>query len=239
MDEARSQALEGIEEGTVIVALEQTKGRGRQGRVWESLKGNLYLTYITYLDVPLSQAPQLSFVACVAIGEELRAVLPPLHRLTYKWPNDLLLNGKKVGGLLLEALSIPEKRERGYLIGCGLNVKIHPEKARYPATSFQQEGIYVSIEELLPRITTSLQTYITLWQQEGFSPIREVWMQDAINLEKKISFHFQGKIKTGIFKEVDQEGALMLETPEGLQKFSAGEIVEGGTHAEETHASSD
>lgn len=239
MDEARSQALQGRAEETIIVAAEQTQGRGRQGRAWESLKGNLYLTYLTYLDGPLSRSPQLSFVACVAVGEELRSFLPPLHRLTYKWPNDLLLNGKKVGGLLLEALPIPGKDKIAYLIGCGVNVKTYPTQTRYPATSLQHEGIYVSLEEILPRITVSLQSYIALWQKEGFAPIRQTWMQDALKLEKKISFHSQGKIRTGLFKEIDQEGALILETPEGIEKFSAGEIVEGGIHAEETDASRD
>ena len=73
--------------------------------------GNLAMTYISYLDLPLAQAPQLSFVTCVAIGEELQVFLPPLQHLTYKWPNDLLLNGKKVGGFCLKRFQFLGKRK--------------------------------------------------------------------------------------------------------------------------------
>jgi len=157
MDEARIRALQGAEEDSVIVAFQQSEGRGRRGRVWESGLGNLYFTYISHLDVLLSEAPQLSFVACVAVGEELRSLLPPTNVLRYKWPNDLILNEKKVGGLLLESVPISGKKEIGYLIGCGLNLKSHPEQMRYPATSFQNEGIYLSLDEVLHKIVSSLQ----------------------------------------------------------------------------------
>jgi BirA family transcriptional regulator, biotin operon repressor / biotin---[acetyl-CoA-carboxylase] ligase len=225
MDEARSRALQGAEEDSVIVAFQQSQGRGRRGRVWESILGNLYFTYITYLDIPLAQAPQLSLVSCVAVGEELRTLLPPTHALTYKWPNDLLLNEKKVGGLLLESVSIPGKKAIGYLIGCGLNVKSHPQQMRYPATSFQDEGIYLSLEEVLHRVVSSLQRYIVLWRKEGFAPIQALWMKKAANLEKKISIDLQGKILEGVFKGIDEEGALILATPQGLVKVNAGEVL--------------
>lgn len=225
MDEARIRALQGVEEDSVIVALEQSKGRGRRGRVWESVPGNLYFTYITYLNVPLSEAPQLSLVACVAVGEELRSFLPPTHALTYKWPNDLLLNEKKVGGLLLESISTAEKKKIGYLIGCGLNVKSHPSQMRYPATSFQNEGIYLSLEEVLHRVVSSLQRNIVLWRKEGFAPIQALWMKEAANLEKKVTLDLQGKTQMGVFKGIDEEGALILATPQGLVKVNAGEVL--------------
>lgn len=226
MDEARAKALQGAEEGAVIVASQQTQGRGRRERVWESPKGNLYLTYITYPDCILSHAPQLSLVACVAVGEALRPLLPPGNCMTYKWPNDVLLNGKKVAGLLLEAISIPEKRGMGYLIGCGANVTTYPLKTRYPATSFQNEGVYLSLEEVLHRIVSSFQRYISLWQRAGFPPINDLWMKDAVGLGTRITFDVQGKVHEGIFKGIDGEGALMLETPQGIIKLTAGEILE-------------
>ena len=225
MDEARTRALKGAAEDSVIVALQQSQGRGRRGRVWESLPGNLYFTYITYLDVSLSEAPQLSLVACVAVGEELRSLLPPTDALAYKWPNDLLLNEKKVGGLLLESVPIPGKNEIGYLIGCGLNLKNYPQQMRYPATSFQNEGVYLSLEEVLHRIVASFHRYIVLWRKEGFAPIQSLWMKEAANLEKKITLDLQGKTQTGTFKGIDGEGALILATPQGIVKVNAGEVL--------------
>lgn len=231
IDEAHSRVLQGAEEGSVIVAYQQVKGRGRRGRVWEDLPGNLYMTYITYLDCPLSEALQLSFVTCVAVGETLRPGLPPSNYLTYKWPNDLLLNGKKVGGLLLEALSLPEKKKTAYLISCGLNLINQPLQVRYPTTSFQNESIYLSLDETLHRITDSLERYILLWKENGFSPIYNLWMKYAAGLEQTISFDLQGKLQTGIFKGINGEGALLLNTSKGLKKFTAGEILAGEQHA--------
>jgi len=231
IDEAHSRILQGTETGTVIVAYQQTQGRGRRGRVWENLPGNLYMTYITYLDCPLSEALQLSFVTCVAVGEKLRLLLPSGHFLTYKWPNDVQLNGKKVGGLLLEVFPLEDKKETAYLISCGLNVKTKPLHVTYPATSFQDENITLSLEEALYGITDSLERHIDLWKAEGFSPIYDLWMKNAAGLNQKISFDLQGKLQHGIFEGIDGEGALLLRTSEGLKKFTAGEILAGERHA--------
>lgn len=231
IDEAHSRVLERVEKGTVIVARRQIKGRGRRGRAWEDLPGNLYMTYITYLDCPLSEALQLSFVVCVAVGEKLRSLIPPGNFLTYKWPNDVLLNGKKVGGLLLEALPLADKKEMAYLISCGLNVVTQPLQVRYPTTSLQNENIYLSLEEVLHGITSSLELYMALWQDKGFSPIYDLWMKYAAGLDQKISLDLQGKLWTGIFKGIDGEGALLLQTTQGLKKFSGGEILAGERYA--------
>ena len=132
---------------------------------------------------------------------------------------------------MLEALSIPGKKEIGYLISCGLNLKTSPQKALYPTTSFQNEGIYLSLEEVLPKLAASFEQYKTLWLKEGFAPIRRLWLQHAINLEKMITIHVQDKDHTGILKGIDETGALILETKGGTQKYSAGDILEGGPHA--------
>jgi len=225
MDEARTLALNDSEEGTVVVATQQTAGRGRRGRSWETLSGNIHLTYITYQRCPLLKAPQLSFVACVAVGEALRPFLSPESKLLYKWPNDLLLNGKKVGGILLETLSIPEKTEMAYLIGCGINLAASPLEVRYPSTSFQNERIEVPYEDALQKIGHSLQSHITLWQNEGFPPIRKVWMDFAMGLGLSLSFDRDGARFEGIFQGIDEEGALILETPQEIVKLRAGEVL--------------
>ncbi len=225
MDEARNKVLEKIPEGAVIVAAVQTEGRGRRGRIWESPLGNIYMTYITYSDSPLTRSSQLSFVACVAIGESIRLALPPGNVLTYKWPNDLLLNKKKVGGLLLEAISLPDREEKAYLIGCGLNLKNKPQEARYPATSFQEEGTYLHYDEVLYGICSFLKKYIALWQKDGFLPIQTLWMDNSYNSGKKIIVDLQGQTYSGIFEGIDNKGFLMLKTSQGLIKLPAGEII--------------
>jgi BirA family biotin operon repressor/biotin-[acetyl-CoA-carboxylase] ligase len=231
MDEARKYAMNGAQEGTVIIAREQSDGRGMRGRVWESSKGNLFLTYITYLPVTLAKAPQMSFVACVAVGEALLPLLPPINSLSYKWPNDILLNHKKVGGLLLESVVIPNKTGVCCLIGCGLNITSLPQKVQYPATSLHDEGIFLSFEDVLTAVVSSFEQYITLWKMKGFSAIHGLWMEGAANLGKKITIDLQGKAYEGLFKGIDQEGTALLHTSDGLIKFTAGEVLWGETHA--------
>ena len=226
MDEARSRVLLGAEEGTVLVASRQEGGRGRRGRVWVSAVGNVHLTYATYSTLPLSQAAQLSFVACVAIGEELCALIPPTEILAYKWPNDILLNGKKVGGLLLEALTLPEKGKTAYLIGCGLNLKSSPEETRFPATSFEKEGVYLSIQDTVHSVASSLDRYISLWKKEGFVPIHQLWMKRAARLGQTITFDCDEKTFTGTFEGITEEGLLILRSSQGRLELIAGDILD-------------
>ncbi len=107
-DEALRLAAEGAEDGTLVWAREQTGGRGRQGRVWSSPPGNLYFSLVLRPDCAPAEAAQLGFVAGVALGEAIGSVAPPLIDVNYKWPNDLLLNGRKAAGILLVLLSAPD-----------------------------------------------------------------------------------------------------------------------------------
>ncbi len=222
MDEAQALALQGAEEGTVVVAKHQSAGRGRRGRIWEAAEGNISLTYITYQECSPGQGSQLSLVACVAIAEALR-VLQTLP-LLYKWPNDLLLKGKKVGGLLLECLSLPNSCKTAYLIGCGLNLKQHPHTVRYPTTSFHAEGIDLPYESCVEAIAFSLQEYLTLWKNEGFSLIRDLWMESAMGLGTPLSLDVEGIPQTGIFCGINEEGALLLKTSLNENVLVNGEI---------------
>lgn len=232
IDEAKSRLSQGNAEGSVIVAYRQPKGRGRRGRQWEDLPGNLYMTYITSLNCSPSAALQLSFVTCVAAGEALRPFISSENTLRYKWPNDLLLNGKKVGGILVEVLSVPDREEVTCLISCGLNLMTHPTStAPYPTTSFQQEQMHLSLEETLQEIVTSLESHIRLWREKGFSPIRTLWMAWASGLDQEISFDLSGKLQLGIFEGIDAEGGLLLRTSVGVKKFTTGEILIGEQHA--------
>lgn len=232
IDEAKFRISQGNADGSVIIAYRQSKGRGRRGRPWEDLPGNLYMTYITSLDCSPSAALQLSFVTCVAAGEALRPLIPRENTLRYKWPNDLLLNGKKVGGILVEVLSVPDKKGVTCLISCGLNLKSHPSSnVRYPTTSFQHEHLDLPLEEALQGIVMSLESYIRLWKEKGFSPIRALWMAWASGLDQNISFDLSGKLQLGIFEGIDEEGGLLLRTSLGLKKFTTGEILIGEQHA--------
>jgi len=231
MDEARNLVEQGIDEDIVVVAEIQTQGRGRRGRSWESLPGNLFMTYITSLECTLAEAPQLSFVACVAVGDALKPIIPPGNTITYKWPNDLLLNNKKVAGILLETINVPDSNLNTYLVACGLNIAACPADVRYPTTSLQDEGIYLEYDVVLQKIVVSLQYHLDLWKKEGFSSIHKLWTQGAAHIDKPIKIDLQGNIQEGIFKGLDREGAMMLQTSKGLITINAGEVLREEPHA--------
>lgn len=228
MDEARSLILGGNREEFVVVAATQTAGRGRRGRAWVSSIGNLFITYCTQSKCLLSLAPQLSFVACVAVGEALQPILPIGNIITYKWPNDVLLNGKKLAGILLETVETSRLDEFSCLIGCGLNITEFPSDVRYKTTSLYNEGILLTYDEVLSRIIDSFTFHIYLWETQGFSPIYDLWMKSAAYLHDEIRLDLQGQILEGVFKGMDTSGAMLLKTTNGVKKINAGEVLGGG-----------
>lgn len=219
LDEADALVLQGASEGTLVVAAHQTAGRGRRGRVWESFPGNVLLTYITYQAGPPSQ---LSLLSALALGEALRPLCPLGTEIQYKWPNDLLLSGKKVGGILLERRELPLSQV--YLIGCGLNLKGSPETGLYPTTSFQGEGIEIGYETCIQAIASSFHFYLSLWKAQGFGPIREGWLAQARGLGAPVSLAEGGGMREGIFQGINDAGALLLKNSSGDQVLITGEI---------------
>ena len=136
-EEALARARAGAPEGTVIWARQQTGGRGRRGRSWSSPPGNLYCSLLLRPAVPPAQAAQLGFVAAVGMAEALLAVLPAERRLSCKWPNDLLIDGAKIAGILPEAEAAGRNVE-ALVLGMGINVESHPTDTPYRATSLQR-----------------------------------------------------------------------------------------------------
>ena len=136
-DEARRLARAGAPGGTpdciVVWSDAQTAGRGRQGRVWSSPPGNMYLTALLRPDKRLADLPQMSFVTAIAVAETV-ACFAPNADITLKWPNDVLVGGAKIAGILLETEIAATTSDTALLVGCGLNVSFAPEDARYGAT---------------------------------------------------------------------------------------------------------
>ena len=108
---------------------------------------------------------------------------------------------------MLEALSLPEKKKTAYLIGCGLNLKFYPEETRFPATSFENEGIYLSLQDTVHSVASSLDRYISLWKKEGFAPIHELWIKRAARLGQTITFDGVEKTFTGTFEGITKRAS--------------------------------
>ncbi len=143
-DEARRLAQAGAAHGTVVAARQQTAGRGRVGRSWVSPPGNLYLSVLLRLDLPLARLAELSFVAALAVADMVDSFLPPDFRAALKWPNDVLVEGAKISGILIE------QGETATIVGIGVNVGHCPTGTPYPVTSLVQQAARVN--SLSPRL---------------------------------------------------------------------------------------
>lgn len=225
MDEARRLAEAGDEDGTLVWAREQTAGRGRLGRGWASPRGNLYLSLLLRPECAPAQAAQLGFVAALALGEAIGSISPPVD-VTYKWPNDVLLHGRKVAGILLESRSTPEGALDWLVLGLGANVASHPKDTPYPATSLRFEGVPRDVDEidLLEAFARYFVNWASRWLEDGFAPVRAAWLRHAERLGEEIEVRLPNQTLTGTFRDLDGEGHLLLGQPEGVRRIAAGEV---------------
>src|SRR5258708_4173593 len=143
-DEARQLARDGAPGGTLVWAAAQSAGRGRRGHLWQSPPGNLYLSMVLRPEAPPANAPQLGFVAALALGDALDQLAAPGLQLRYKWPNDLLAGGKKLAGILLESEMAAGGGLDFVILGIGVNLVSAPRELEYPAPSLAHQGASAS-----------------------------------------------------------------------------------------------
>jgi len=229
-DEAKALAAEGAPHGTVVIAKSQTAGRGRQDRNWVSPPGNLYLSAILRPDLPPARAAQAGFVAAVAVGETVRRLLPDSRslpdagRVTLKWPNDVLIAGAKVAGILPES-AIAGGSLAWIVLGIGLNLAHAPAETTRPATALRNHVPDVpapgAAAALLLR---DLASWYERWLTEGFQPVLSEWLRHATAIGGTIEVRLGGVVRTGRFAGLDEDAALLLETPNGRERITAGEV---------------
>ena len=224
-DEAKRVARDGAVEGTVVWAREQTAGRGRLGHVWASPPGNLYFSLILRPNCPPHHAAQLGFVATLAVGNALGALLPGLEELSYKWPNDVLVNGSKIAGILLESEMTKPNELAFLIIGVGINLASSPRLAEYPATSVSEESLgEVRSAAMLEEFCRHFHCWEKLWSEKGFAPIRAAWLAHAASHRELIRVRLSTRTLYGRFLDIDDLGALLLEDLGEQHHISAGEV---------------
>jgi BirA family biotin operon repressor/biotin-[acetyl-CoA-carboxylase] ligase len=229
-DEAKRLAQAGAEDGTLVWVREQLEGRGRQGRAWASPPGNLYLSLVLRPECTPAEAAQLGFVAALGLGGGVGSVTPPLIEVRYKWPNDVLFNGRKGAGILLESRMAPAGGLDWLILGLGVNVTSFPEDAAFPATSLRFEGAPEKLEEvdLLEAFARHFLTWINRWLEDGFAPIRETWLRHAHGLGEMIEVQLGKEVVSGRFGDLDQTGALLIELADGrVRSITAGDVFFG------------
>jgi BirA family transcriptional regulator, biotin operon repressor / biotin---[acetyl-CoA-carboxylase] ligase len=275
-EEARRLAADGAPEFTLVVAAEQSSGRGRRGRAWQSPAGNLYCSLLLRPSSSAADAAQLGFAASLAAAETVEHFLPearthplePFDRhpresgehspvapakagaqdngtslalgsrlrgnddleqsgshaaeISLKWPNDVLLGGKKLAGILLESRAAGDGLD--YLvIGVGMNLASHPDDTPYPATSLAAWGAQVTPEAALPILGARILAWYEAWQN-GFAPLRAAWLARAEGLGAAIRVRLPDGEIEGRFDGLDEAGRLLLTTPGGRRAIAAGEV---------------
>ncbi len=220
---AKARAVEGAAAGMLVFAHEQTAGRGRQGNTWEARPGNLYASLILRPRVTAANMGQLSFVIALALAEAMAEILPAATDIALKWPNDILLNGRKCAGILLESEgSFTDGQLPWVVAGFGVNLVDAPEQAAHLAdASGQRLTPMAFLDVAAPHLC---QRY-NEWETTGFMGIQHNWLQRATHLHAKIGVRLVRETLSGVFEGIDAQGALQLRLDDGsLRHISSGEV---------------
>jgi BirA family biotin operon repressor/biotin-[acetyl-CoA-carboxylase] ligase len=199
-----------------IVAREQSAGRGRRGREWASPPGNLYASLLLTDAAPASLVAGICFVAALGLHD---ALLDTAHgvapdRLRLKWPNDLLLDGKKLAGILVEGTSVEGRN--AIVLGFGVNCRVHPSNAAYPATDLAAAGNAVAPGALLRALGSRMSERIEEWVRgENFAAIRSAWLARATGIGSEVEARLADRTIPGTFETLDASGALILARRDG------------------------
>lgn len=202
-----------------VVARTQTAGRGRRGRSWVSQPGNLFATLLLHAPSPPAQAPQLSFVAAVALADALSACAPACaEALTLKWPNDVLLGGAKVAGVLIEA------EGDSVAIGMGVNCLSHPPDTEFPAADLS--AFAVDADAVFAALSAAMAQRLAQWGRgAGFAAIRAAWLVRAHGLGQTIRVRLPERELSGRFDGLDEAGRLLLHRSDGtVEAITAGDV---------------
>jgi len=222
-DEARRAALDGDSGRLWIVAEEQTHGRGRKGRFWSSPPGNLYASALIVDPCPPALAPQIGFVAGVALAQAVADLGGAGFGL--KWPNDLMWQGAKVAGLLAEGVTTGERR-LACVVGVGVNCRSAPSGLDYPTASLADAfGRPAGPEALFVRLATRFHEALGLWARgAGFAAIRGLWLANAVGLGGPIRVADPRGARDGAFEGLDETGRLLLRTSAGVETVEAADL---------------
>lgn len=220
-----------------IVARRQESGRGRRGRAWETPHGNLAATLLITGGYELRLAATLGFVAGLALADALAAVAPQAPvaigvdgagraaaRFELKWPNDVLADGAKLAGILLES----HVTEAGVAlaVGIGVNVVAHPTEVPYPATSLRALGSDCTAETLFSALSDAWTETMRIWDAgQGLAAIRRLWLARAAGLGSEVAIRIGAEVKRGIFETIDEDGRFVIRDSGGMPlTIAAGDV---------------
>lgn len=234
IDSTNAEALRRAEKGQSnplwIIASHQSQGRGRRGRKWITAPGNLFATLLLNWSGCRAVLSELSFVTAVSCVDTVENLIKQSNcdaKVRLKWPNDILLDGAKVGGILIETSAISDG-STAVAIGIGINVANHPtESLAYPTTDFAQAGLNFNPSEVFEPLAQRFEHYFTLWQHgTGFETIKQRWLDFGPSAGQQLKVNTGGEVITGDFIALQGHGGLQLRLSDGSQQtILAGDIV--------------
>ncbi|HEY0213425.1 MAG TPA: biotin--[acetyl-CoA-carboxylase] ligase [Paenirhodobacter sp.] len=216
-----------LSEPAWIMAREQTAARGRRGRAWRMPAGNMAATILFRPQMDLAHTALYSFVAALALDQALARVAGPHARLAIKWPNDVLLNGGKIAGILLETIGAGATH---LAIGFGVNLQAAPPSSQVepgavaPVSLLGETGITIAPDLFLPPLALAFDQLSRVYQTQGFAPIRTAWLARAARLGQPVIARTQTRTSEGVFETIDDTGAMILRTTRGTEAISAADV---------------
>ncbi len=241
--EAADAARAGVVGDVWVAALQQTAGRGRRGRLWVTRPGNLAASLLVVPDADPTISATLGFVAGVALNNALKAALPEAAirsgidggggnnmRIALKWPNDVLADGAKLAGILLEAIKRADGSQ-AIVIGFGVNVVAAPEGLPYPATSLATLGTGLAAEPLFAALSDAWVDAIEIWDRgQGVAEILALWRQAAAGIGAEVAVSRDGDVVRGVFETIDDAGRLIVRANDNSRiAITAGDVHFGVT----------
>lgn len=224
--ECFERARKGALSGLWVTAARQTGGRGRRGRPWSSEPGNLYASLLLIDPAPIDRLGSLPLAVAVAVQAAISSIMPiDAPPVLIKWPNDILIERKKVCGILVESENLPDGRQ-AVVIGCGINVAIAPESGLYPIARLSDYGCSVGPAELFAHLYREMMDMLNLWDSaNGIGEIMARWRKVAGGIGETITVNLPNQSISGRFSGIDDTGLLKLETDDGgVRLIAAGDV---------------
>ena len=227
-DVAKEAAAANAADGAVFWTPHQLAGRGTHGREWVTPPGNLAVSILKRPKMPIRFAPQAALVTAVALAEALTQMGLAARRIKLKWPNDVMVDGRKISGILLEAQA-EGHGVQWLVVGTGVNVRHYPAESRHPATSLAEAGLATNAEAVLAFYLAAFDKWWSRWRRYDFQVLQAAWAARTLHAPGDIlRLYHRGETVEARYKGLAADGALVVEGPDGLEtRIVSGELFTG------------
>ena len=224
-DLCRELAGQGEPEGLAVLALRQTKGRGSRGRAWDSPAGNLHLSVLLRPGEWARSAGQWSLLSGVALWQTVADLVPSAAALRLKWPNDLLLDGRKLAGILIDSSADASGRLDWLVVGIGVNLAHAPPLAGRATASLAELVVPPAPAAAAARLLARLDEWRRVRQREGFEAIRAAWLAHGPPMDEPVTLKLRDRLVEGAFAGLGDDGGLKLRAGGEVETFTTGDVL--------------